>query len=238
MADRRILDDELNRITQMFQDTDNNMKKIPGSEGDRTKLRELFNNKKAQLLAEHGDDLQKLNLGKSINVGKATTSGAKNAISETAQSGGGKLMKMIGKKAGALALGPVGALASGAYDALNTEALADSTDGGLDPEQQVNVQAMRDLQQTGEMTPDRFARVRSMVKAPSQSIGQEAPEEEQIDNAPIPANRANALTGVDNQLKANDMKLQNDLISAEGQELDPQAEKNLKIRKLFQGQIR
>jgi hypothetical protein len=155
---------------------------------------------------------------------------------------GGAVSKMvsgtgkIGKKLGALALGPIGGAAMAAYDALDTEALADSTDGGLDPEQMADVKAMRDLQQTGELTPERLTRIRSMVGSARTPASIPLPDEEIVDTAPIPASRANALTGVDNTQAALDRQLASDLSQSDS--LDPQAQRQLRLRKLFQGQTK
>lgn len=91
MGDRKKLQEELNRINELFHEVDLNMNKSGGSLQQRQQLRDMLNAKKKALTDELGDDLTTLNSGKGISVKNATIG------SDAPKSP--KLMKMIGKKA-------------------------------------------------------------------------------------------------------------------------------------------
>src|SRR5690606_25336843 len=63
MSDRRKLQEELNRINEMYQQYDLDLRKKGASIEQRQQLRDLMNAKKKQLTEELGDDLIKLNAG-------------------------------------------------------------------------------------------------------------------------------------------------------------------------------
>jgi hypothetical protein len=88
MSDRRELDKELKRVNELYQEKDLEMRKAGASIEQRQKMRDMLNNKKSNLTSELGDDLSKLNTGKSITV--------KNAASNIPFS---SLSKKLGKKA-------------------------------------------------------------------------------------------------------------------------------------------
>lgn len=160
---------------------------------------------------------------------------------------GGSVTKMVngsgglGRRALGLAIPGLG-VAGSVYDALNTEALADTTDMGLGADELANVQAMRELQETQELTPERFARVRQMVgsnRTPATVPIEPMPQNMQLPidpAAPLPASRAPALSGVDTQQALIDAQLAEDMKQID--KLDPQAQRQLRLRKLFQGQTR
>ena len=62
MKDRRELQDELNRINELYQQYDLELRKSGGSNAQRQQMRDTLNAKKARVMAEMGDDLQNLNL--------------------------------------------------------------------------------------------------------------------------------------------------------------------------------
>lgn len=68
MADRRKLQEELNRINELYHQTDLEMNKVGGNIQQRQQLRDLLNKKKESLMAEMGDDLHKLNVGGSMKI--------------------------------------------------------------------------------------------------------------------------------------------------------------------------
>lgn len=68
MSDRRDLQAELNRINELYQEKDLEMRKVGGSTDQRQQMRDMMNAKKEKITAEMGDDLQKLNTGKSLKI--------------------------------------------------------------------------------------------------------------------------------------------------------------------------
>jgi hypothetical protein len=121
MKDRRDLQDELNRINELYQEYDLELRKSGGSDAQRQQMRDTLNAKKAKLTAEMGDDLQNLNLGKDVKVSGGTLSGTEidqaGLPDMSKQKGLGKegIFKRLGKKvAGVIPLaGAAYGLASG-----------------------------------------------------------------------------------------------------------------------------
>lgn len=74
MSDRRALQDELNRLNELYQQKDLELRKAGGTDAQRQQLRDMMNSKKERLTAELGDDLQKLNSNKAITVSGGTIS--------------------------------------------------------------------------------------------------------------------------------------------------------------------
>ena len=121
MKDRRELQDELNRINELYKKYDTDLVKAKGSDAQRQQMRDTMNVNKAKVMAEMGDDLQSLNLGKNVKVSGGTLSGTE--IDQTGlpdmakQKGLGKegIFKRLGKKvAGVIPLaGTAYGLASG-----------------------------------------------------------------------------------------------------------------------------
>jgi hypothetical protein len=68
MGDRKKLDEELNRVNELFQEKDLEMRKAGGDISQRQAMRDMLNKKKADLAAQYGDDLTKLNTGGSISI--------------------------------------------------------------------------------------------------------------------------------------------------------------------------
>ena len=75
MKDRRQLQDELNRINELYKQYDVDLIKAKGSDAQRQQMRDTMIAKKAKVMAEMGDDLQNLNLGKNVKVPGGTLSG-------------------------------------------------------------------------------------------------------------------------------------------------------------------
>lgn len=121
MKDRKALQDELNRINELYQQYDLELRKSGGSDAQRQQMRDALNAKKAKVMEAMGDDLQKLNLGKNIKVPGATTSGveinqaALPDVSQQVNLGKEGMFKKLGKKvAGVIPLaGTAYGLASG-----------------------------------------------------------------------------------------------------------------------------
>jgi hypothetical protein len=127
MADRRKLQEELNRINELYHQTDLEMNKVGGNIQQRQQLRDLLNKKKESLMAEMGDDLSSLNAGKAINIKEGTiTRGAKDAIGagfDASKNSG--ILKMLGKKAaGVIPLAGAGMAALSGEPAMAAEELA------------------------------------------------------------------------------------------------------------------
>lgn len=74
MSDRRDLQAELNRINELYQEKDLEMRKIGGNTDQRHQMRDMMNAKKEKLMAEMGDDLQNLNTGGSLKIAGAAPS--------------------------------------------------------------------------------------------------------------------------------------------------------------------
>lgn len=128
MTDRKKLQEELNRINQLYQEKDLEMRKIGGSTEQRQAMRDMLNIKKEQLTRELGDDLQQLNTGKGINVGKGTVSKVADTtggVDAAKLAGLGKLKSQIGKKvAGILPFAGAGMAALSGDPAMAAEELA------------------------------------------------------------------------------------------------------------------
>lgn len=115
MSDRRDLQEELNKINQMYQEKDLEMRKAGATPEQREKLKNILNKKKEELVATMGDSLQNLNKGKDIVVSGGTlTKGMdpSSIIDATKESGLGKFKKTLGivgkKAAGIIPLAGVG----------------------------------------------------------------------------------------------------------------------------------
>jgi hypothetical protein len=126
MADRRKLQEELNRINELYHQTDLSMNKAGGNIQQRQQLRDMLNKKKESLMAELGDDLGNLNTGKAINIKEGTiTRGAKDTMEAFDASKNSGLLKMLGKKAaGVIPLAGVGMAALSGEPAMAAEELA------------------------------------------------------------------------------------------------------------------
>jgi hypothetical protein len=74
MSDRRDLQEELNRINELYHEKDLELRKVGGSDMQRQQMRDMLNEKKSRLIAEMGDDLQKLNVGESMKIAGAAPS--------------------------------------------------------------------------------------------------------------------------------------------------------------------
>lgn len=119
MADRKKLQEELNRINELYQETDLNMNKAGGSTQQRQQLRDMLNAKKKTLMDELGDDLTTLNSGKGITVKNVTKTP--------------KLLGMLGKKAaGIIPFAGAGMAALSGEPAMAAEELAGDLVPGLE----------------------------------------------------------------------------------------------------------
>jgi predicted HAD superfamily phosphohydrolase len=125
VADRKKLQEELNRVNELYQQTDVQMTKSGGSMQQRQQLRDMLNKKKEALMAELGDDLHSLNAGKGINIKntkQAVESGSDTLGDSFKKS---KLLKMLGKKAaGVIPLAGAGYAALSGDPAMAAEELA------------------------------------------------------------------------------------------------------------------
>jgi hypothetical protein len=104
MKDRRALQEELNRLNELYQQKDLELRKSGGTIEQRQRMRDMVNAKKNRLISELGDDLQRLDIGEGVDVGKATMLGSEVDQSKlpdvSQQRGLGKqgLFKRLGKK--------------------------------------------------------------------------------------------------------------------------------------------
>jgi len=173
MADRRDLQEEINRINELYQEYDRQLSKAGASIEQRQQLRDTMNAKKKELLASMGDDLQKINLKGTANVGQGTiTRGAVDTIGE-----GMDISKVprIGKKAAILK--SVGKKLLGAVPLVGGIAQAiDSGDAsaavpGLDEAEDVGMSAADENQMLSEIqarkdyanSPARMAKLKMLM---------------------------------------------------------------------------
>jgi hypothetical protein len=137
MKDRRALQDELNRVNQLYQDKDLEMRKIGASDMDRQRMRDMLNAKKERLMAEMGDDLQKLNTGAGISVGKGTVSGPSEMLDQSSlpdaskTAGLGKFKRLGQKVAGIVPFAGVAAAALQGNPAMAADELMEDAAGPL-----------------------------------------------------------------------------------------------------------
>jgi hypothetical protein len=124
MKDRKALQEELNRVNQLYQDKDLELRKVGGSDIQRQKMRDMLNSKKESIMAEMGDDLHKLNLGGKIKIAaEAPKSGIGKVISKV-----GSVAKKLPFKKLMAVLGPVGAAIGTASDAMASDDLGAGED--------------------------------------------------------------------------------------------------------------
>ena len=107
------LQEELNRINELYHEYDLKLRKNGASMEERQQLRDMMNAKKAKVTAELGDDLAKLNAGKA-----STITGANPAIKK-----GGKMV--LKKPAGIIPLAGVGMAAMESPAASASELIQD-----------------------------------------------------------------------------------------------------------------
>jgi len=101
MSDRRKLQEEINKLNELYQDYDLQLSKAGADIQQRQKLRDLMNSKKDALIAQYGDDLQKLNKGMSATISGGTISKAAKDVAGEGFDAAKKvgILKAIGKKA-------------------------------------------------------------------------------------------------------------------------------------------
>lgn len=138
MADRKELQDQLNKLNEVFQEQDLKMRKAGGSQEQRQMLRDMMNQKKQQLMSELGDDLQKLNMGGEMTLKGGTfskgldQSGLPDMSKQTGLGKFGKTFGALGKKAaGIIPLAGVGMAALSGDPAMAAEEAAGDLTGGV-----------------------------------------------------------------------------------------------------------
>lgn len=131
MKDRRALQEELNRINELYQQKDLELRKSGGSDVQRQQMRDMLNAKKERLMAEMGDDLQNLNRGGSAVVSGGTISkldidqSKLPDIAKQSNLGKGNIFKSLGRKvAGIVPLAGVGVAALSGDPAMAAEEAA------------------------------------------------------------------------------------------------------------------
>lgn len=173
MSDRRELQSELNRINQLFQEKDLEMRKAGASIEQRQRMRDMLNAKKERLMAEMGDDLQKLNIGEGIRISK----GADVAESAAKMGRFGKTLGALGKKAaGIIPLAGVGMAALSGDPAMAAEELATDAAGpaGMayealkpdvagNPEEERQMLAERDAMENYKNSPARLDKLKKLM---------------------------------------------------------------------------
>lgn len=71
MSDRKKLKEELNRVNELYQQYDLDLRKAGGTTEQRQQMRDLLNSKKKSLMQELGDDLTHLNMGSAKTIANA-----------------------------------------------------------------------------------------------------------------------------------------------------------------------
>lgn len=135
MKTRPEIQDELNRMNELYQQADLDLKKAGASIEQRQRARDLLNKKKTDVLAQ-GDDLTKLNAGKSIGIqgGTISTGLDQSDLPDMAKQVGlgkegmfSRLRSKLGKKALSVipGVGAIAGLASGEPAMAAEEAVGD-----------------------------------------------------------------------------------------------------------------
>lgn len=261
LKDRRNLQTALNDIKEKFHSTKNEMDKLGTSTPEqKARLRELALAKAKQLIGQ-SDDLNKLNLGETVTIGGAkvnppnpneiiaTIPGVTDKINtkpmmkeitggdfinklEALKRGGKKLAGVLpfaGAGMAALSGDPAMAaeeaagdipVAGQVYEALKSES------AGQSPEDEKIMLAEDAARKSYNESPARLNRfkmdkLKAMIsRDPASVVQQIAPE------------KAEALTGIDQQKQLEDLQLQKDIQS------DPSMQdKNVRLKKLFQNQL-
>lgn len=131
MSDRRKLQEELNKLNEMYQAQDLKMRKIGATDVDRQRLRDMMVAKKEKIINELGDDMQKLQVGTPVKLKQATITGVSDLGSQdklpdaAKQVGAGKFSKLSKKLAGVIPLAGVGMAALSGDPAMAAEELAE-----------------------------------------------------------------------------------------------------------------
>jgi hypothetical protein len=97
-VDRRNLQEELNRINDLYQQQDLKLRKAGGTDAQRQALRDMLNSKKQKLMLEMGDSLQQLNAGADVKISGSTISKGvdQSGLPDVAkQTGLGKFKKLF-----------------------------------------------------------------------------------------------------------------------------------------------
>lgn len=130
MSDRRKLQDELNKLNEMYQAQDLKMRKIGATDTDRQRLRDMMTAKKEKIINELGDDMQKLQVGTPVRLKEATVTGVSDLGSQdklpdaAKQVGAGKFGKLSKKVAGIIPFAGAGMAALSGDPAMAAEELA------------------------------------------------------------------------------------------------------------------
>ena len=145
MADRKELQKELNRINQLYQDYDLEMRKSGASIEQRQMMRDMMNKKKEEVMKELGDDLTHLNMGgsktiKNVNSPIDTKTGMKVGKPVLKKLAG--IIPLIGAGSALLSGEPAMAAEELAYDLTGpvgtmAEALKPDTAGNVEEEKQL-----------------------------------------------------------------------------------------------------
>lgn len=188
--DRRDLQQELNRINQLFQEKDVELSKAGASMEQRQQLRDMLNNKKQRLMAEMGDSLQKLNAGEDVLVKRGTVSKGvdeSNLPDVSKQVGLGKFGKTfsrVGRKAaGVIPLAGVGMAVLSGDPAMAAEELAEDAMGPLAA---LKPEAAGSAEHDAMIRSERDAQ-KSYMKSPAYRAARGIPEptEEEIEDQDI-----------------------------------------------------
>lgn len=151
MSDRKKLQEELNRVNELYQQKDLELRKAGGSIDQRQKMRDLLNAKKQSLMAELGDDLTTLNRGKSIAI-----------------SGGRKMLgalPLVGAGMAALSGDPAMAAEELAQDAAGPLGeVVRSDSAGMSPEDEKMMLQEDRARKSYQKSPARLARLKRILQ--------------------------------------------------------------------------
>jgi hypothetical protein len=184
MSDRRDLQQELNKINQLYQEYDLQLSKAGASMEQRNQLRSMMNQKKEELIAQRGDSLQNMNIGKSIKVKDGTiTKAGKDILGEGMDLANmprvGKssaVLRSVGKKLmGGI---PVLAGVASAFDSGDAAAAIPGLDQesvGMSPEAEDMMLAEIQAKKNYANSPGRMAKLQSLMgRSPAASSSKDA----------------------------------------------------------------
>lgn len=203
MSDRRKLQEEINKLNELYQDYDLQLSKAGADIQQRQKLRDLMNSKKDALIAQYGDDLQKLNKGIPATISGGTISKAAKDVAGEGFDAAKKvgILKAIGKKAaGIIPFAGAGMAALQGDPAMAAEELASDAAGpaGIayealkpelagNPEEEKMMLAERAAQEAYKKSPARMAKLQAMMgRGPASTPEVDQAKEEIKKATPLP----------------------------------------------------
>jgi hypothetical protein len=165
VSDRRKLQEELNRINELYHQKDLEMSKAGASINQRQMMRDMLNKKKDQIMAEMGDDLQKLNVGGSMKIAGETSPNFPTLAKKMGKKVAG-VVPLLGTAYGLMSGDPAMAAEEAAGDipfiGQAYEAIKPSEPGN--PEEERMMLAEDKARKAYKESPARMAKLQAMMK--------------------------------------------------------------------------